>query len=74
MKYEGERQIVDLWLESFEEFLIGMRERDRTNEKKPSSLKALHGRSQEYLTYIYGLVNLPAVPRLKNSDMVWKKD
>ena len=72
MKYEGERQIVDLWLESFEEFLIGTRE--RTNEKKPSSLKALHGRSQEYLTYIYGLVNLPAVPRLKNSDMVWKKD
>ena len=65
---------MDLWLESFEEFLIGTRERERTNEKKPSSLKALHGRSQEYLTYIYGLVNLPAVPRLKNSDMVWKKD
>lgn len=53
---------MDFWLESFEEFLIGTRERERerTNEKKPSSLKALHGRSQEYLTYINGLVNLPA--------------
>lgn len=60
MKYEWERQIVDFWLESFEEFLIGTRERERPNEKKPSSLKALHGRSQEYLTYINGLVNLPA--------------
>ena len=34
MKYEGERQIVDLWLESFEEFLIGTRERDRERENK----------------------------------------
>ena len=33
MKYEGERQIVDLWLESFEEFLIGTRERDRERER-----------------------------------------